>query len=293
MCGRFTLTETDFDTLAQALGVTTAGGAEERAARAAHYRPRYNVAPTDVHWVLRVKEGQREIVPASWGLINRWAKDPSSAFRQINARSETARTRPAFRDAFERRRCIVSADGFFEWVGPKNARRPVWFHAPDGGLLRLAGLYESWLDPRTEEWRRTFTILTTAANDVVATAHDRMPVILAANDVGPWLHGGDEALLHPAPKEWIVATPVNARVNSVKNDDPQCLEPASLSEEPRNLPDANPAMSEPHGGGRARTRERSAKGRTPRRVDAPTGTLDTNAGEDLGPLFAMRSPKRP
>ena len=290
MCGRFTLTETDFDALAEALGVTAAPNAEEWAARAALYRPRYNVAPTEQHWLVRVKEGERELVPASWGLINSWAKDASGAFRQINARSETAKSRPAFRDAFQRRRCVVPADGFFEWVGPKNARRPVWFHAADGGLLRLAGLYESWRDPKTDALRRTFTVLTTAANDVVAMAHDRMPVILAANDVGPWLHGGGEELLHPAPSEWLVATPVSPRVNSVKNDDPQCLEPVPLPIEeagsaeqgaPRGAVVAN--ADKP-----ARPRKARSEGARGRGGDA--GAVPPAA--DLGPLFAARGAKR-
>lgn len=291
MCGRFTLTETDFDALAEALGVATAPDSEAWAARAAQYRPRYNVAPTNEHWVLRVKEGERELVPATWGLVNSWAKDTSGAFRQINARSETAKTRPAFRDAFERRRCVVPADGFFEWVGPKSARKPLWFHAPDGGLLRLAGLYESWRDPKTDAWRRTFTILTTAANDVVAVAHDRMPVILAANDVGPWLHGGSEALLHPAPSDWIVATPVSPRVNSVKNDDPECLEPAPLPVE--DLESA--AIAAPRGAIVANAdrpaRSRKARGEGARgrgeRANAPA-----RPGAELGPLFAGRGSKR-
>src|SRR5262245_15464301 len=213
MCGRFTLTIPDYESLARALGVAgDPSGAEL-------YRPRYNVAPTDSHWILREKEGRRELLPAKWGLVNSWAKDASGAARQINARVETARTRPAFREAFERRRCIVPADGFFEWSGEQKARRPIWYHAAEGGLLRFAGLYESWRDPRSDTWQRTFSILTTSANDVVAPVHDRMPAILRPEDEEAWLGPVGEkdagALaelqqrLKPAPLEAIVATRVS------------------------------------------------------------------------------------
>src|SRR5690348_16966481 len=121
MCGRFTLTVPDFEELATALGVTTAPDPET----VALYRPRYNVAPTDTHWILRVKEGERQLLPARWGLINSWAKDARDGFKQINARSESARSRSAFREAYAKRRCVVPADGFFEWTGPKTARRPL------------------------------------------------------------------------------------------------------------------------------------------------------------------------
>ena len=234
MCGRFTLTIPDHESLALALGVAPDPSSAEL------YRPRYNVAPTDAHWILRVKEGRRELLPAKWGLVNSWAKDASGAARQINARIETARSRPAFRGAFERRRCVVPADGFFEWAGEKKARRPIWYH-PRDGLMLLAGLYESWRDPRSGTWQRTFSIVTTPANDLVAPVHDRMPAILTSEDVEAWLEpveeGDTEALvalqrrLRPAPPDALVATAVSPRVNSVKNDDPECLTP-----EPGGLP---------------------------------------------------------
>ena len=124
MCGRFTLTRKDPAQLALELGVT--------AESLDGYRPRYNIAPTDQHWILRVKYEDRELLPAGWGLVNSWAKDKKRAAQQINARSETLDSRPAFKEAFRERRCVVPADGFFEWVGPKNARQPIWFHRPDG-----------------------------------------------------------------------------------------------------------------------------------------------------------------
>jgi len=239
MCGRFTLTKSDFDQLAHSLG------AEVDAADAALYRPRYNIAPTDPHWLLRQKAERRQLLPAKWGLVNSWAQDAKGAARQINARSETALKRPAFRSAFAERRCAIPADGFFEWVGAKEARRPIWYHPPEGGVFLFAGLYESWLDPQTTEWQRTFTILTTEANELVAPVHDRMPVILSPDRVDDWLFvpsDGREAyaesltsLLVPAAPETLVATEVSKRANSVANDDPACLTPAESQTAPQLL----------------------------------------------------------
>jgi len=234
MCGRFTLTRRDFDKLAAELD------AETRPEDAALYRPRYNIAPTDQHWILREKNERRQLLPARWGLVNSWAKDAKGAARQINARGESALKRPAFRDAFADRRCVVPADGFFEWIGAKESRRPIWFHSPHGELLLFAGLYESWLNPATNEWMRTFTILTTDPNDVVQPVHDRMPVILPPERIDEWIFvpaQNREAhaqrllpLLRPAAHDALVATEVSRRVNSVANDDAACLEPANNSE---------------------------------------------------------------
>jgi putative SOS response-associated peptidase YedK len=239
MCGRFTLTRSDFEALAAELD------ARVRPEHLPLYRPRYNIAPTDDHWILRTKYEERQLIPAKWGLVNSWAADAKGGARQINARSESALTRPAFRDAFESRRCAVPADGFFEWTGAKESRRPFWYHAPDGGLLLFAGLYESWRDPTSDEWLRTFTILTTNANETVEPVHDRMPVVLDRDDLDEWLHvpAQDPAayaktvrrLLRPAPADVLVSTPVSSRVNSVQNDDPACLQPA-LDREPAGTP---------------------------------------------------------
>ena len=231
MCGRFTLTRRDLSGLAAELGAEVTG------ADAVAYRPRYNIAPTDQHWISRQKLEQRQLMPAKWGLVNSWAKDAKAAARQINARSETAINSPAFRDAFLERRCVVLADGFYEWVGAKEARRPIWYHQQDGGLLLFAGLYESWLDPATTTWLRTFTIITTAANETVAPVHDRMPVILSPDHVDEWLFVPPQnkqshaekllPLLAPAAPGVLVATEVSRRANSVANDDPACLAPAN------------------------------------------------------------------
>ncbi len=218
MCGRFTLTHSR-EELARELGVAPESLGD--------YRPRYNLPPTDPHWIVRTKLEDREALPARWGLVNSWAKDRKSGFKNINARSETVQTQPAFREAFKSRRCIVPADGFFEWTGPKDARRPIWFHRERGGLVLFAGLYESW-QTAPGEWERTFTILTTEPNSRVAEVHNRMPVILTDESADEWMYRRQEAgalmkLLRPAADDLLIATPVSARVNSVKNDDPDCL----------------------------------------------------------------------
>ena len=231
MCGRFTLTRRRLSGLAAELGAEVTG------ADAIAYRPRYNIAPTDQHWIARQKLEQRQLMPAKWGLVNSWAKDAKGAARQINARAETAINSPAFRESFLERRCVVPADGFYEWLGAKEARRPVWYHPQDEGLFLFAGLYESWLDPATTTWLRTFTIITTAANETVAPVHDRMPVILPPDHVDEWLFVPPQnkqshaekllPLLAPAAPGVLVATEVSRRANSVANDDPACLAPAS------------------------------------------------------------------
>jgi putative SOS response-associated peptidase YedK len=136
---------------------------------------------------------------------------------------------PAFRDAFAKRRCVIPADGYYEWTGSKDDRRPVWYHREDNGLLLLAGLYESWR-PTPDTRQRTFTIITTDANDVTSKVHDRMPVILAEDAIEEWLYREEkdieklQALLKPAPNDLLIPTMVSRRVNSVKNDDASVLE---------------------------------------------------------------------
>ena len=222
MCGRFTLTYRERERLAYELGVAAEQVPE------AEYRPRFNIAPTDPHWIVRLRYEERQVLPAKWGLVNSWAKDAKRAAAQINARSETMERLPAFRDAFEKRRCVVPADGFFEWTGPKEARRPFWFHRPDGRIVLFAGLYESW-QATPGEWQRTFTIITTGANALMAPIHDRMPAILEGDAIDEWLYPEQTdtkrllALLRPIADDALITTPVSPRVNSVKNDDPDCL----------------------------------------------------------------------
>jgi putative SOS response-associated peptidase YedK len=218
MCSRITLTQSQLPEVAELLE------AELDAADAAAWRPRYNVAPTDRHVILRESDGRRQLTPAFWGFVVHGRP------LIINARSETAAHRPAFRGALERRRCVVPTDGFYEWEGEKGDRRPLWFHPPDRGLLLLAGLYDL-----SHEGHLTFTILTTAANEVVARAHDRMPVILTRDETRVWLSHPATDLLVPAPPDLLVAQPVGPRVNRVENDDPECLAPPPPPPLPKQL----------------------------------------------------------
>jgi putative SOS response-associated peptidase YedK len=195
------------------------------------YRPRWNVAPTDAHLVLRrAAAHRRQLELARWGFPGTGKKGPALL---INARAESAASRPAFRAAFAGDRCVVPADGFYEWSGEGPERRPYWLHRADGQLLLLAGLYQRGATSGGEGPVGRFTVLTTAANALVARLHDRMPVILAPADVDTWLAEGAaaSALLRPAPEEILVATAVSRRANSVKNDDPACLAPADVEGE--------------------------------------------------------------
>lgn len=225
MCGRFTMTYPDAHLLAASLGVP-----DEAVERPDEYRPRYNIAPTDPHYILRLKGEDLQLLRAKWGLVNSWAKDAKGAARAINARAETLAARPAFRDAFAHRRCLVPADGFYEWQKTEAGKQPYWFHRPDGRPLLLAGLYESW-KPRPGEWERTFTIVTTRANAVVGELHDRMPVVLDEDAGSRWMFATTPPdslgrLLVPAPDGLLRMDAVSPLVNSVKNDDPSLLTPS-------------------------------------------------------------------
>jgi putative SOS response-associated peptidase YedK len=221
MCGRFTLTRQNRRELAQLLGI------DEDDLR--DYRPRYNIAPTDQHFIVTSKYERRAAQAASWGLVNSWATDNSRASTCINAKAETLEERRAFREAFSQRRCVVPADGFYEWRGPKTQREPVWIHPADTGLLLFAGLYESW-QANPGEWRMTFTIITTKANGLIGPIHDRMPVILDERMAEDWMNRNEtepssfKGLLAPAPEEKLVITPASPLVNSVKNDGPELLD---------------------------------------------------------------------
>ena len=230
MCGRFTLA-IQYEELAAELGV------EPDPILAEAFRPRYNIAPTDGNLVLREREGRLELLPARFGLVNFWAKDLSHAARQINARAETVREKPAFRDAFEHRRCVVPADGFYEWRREGRAKTPFWFHPTEDRLLRFAGIYETWRDKVTGAQVRTFAILTTAANDVVGLVHDRMPALLTPDDTRVWLNGSSDqafSLLAPAPNGALAAQRASPRVGNVKTDDPGLL--TDEGAEPPELP---------------------------------------------------------
>lgn len=220
MCGRYTLVSPD-DVLDE-LGVAPPAGT----------RPRYNVAPTDQMPVVLVRDDTRVAERLRWGLVPSWADSPKVGAKMINARAETAATRPAFRSAMASRRCLVPADGFIEWRREGKKRQPYWIHRADRKAMPFAGLWERWKDRDAGgDWLLSFTILTTAANDLVSEIHDRMPLSIAADDWERWLEPelGAEAiedLLIPTPSDDLEMIPVSTRINKVANDDPACLEPA-------------------------------------------------------------------
>ncbi len=220
MCGRFTLTRRDGRELAAELGVPDDAFID--------YRPRYNIAPMQRHFIVATEFENRKVVPARWGLVNRWAKDNSRASQCINAKAETVEVRPSFRDAFKKRRCVVPVDGFYEWTGPKSARRPMWIHRADGKLILFAGLYEDWF-PEKDRPETTFTIITCEPNAVTRPIHNRMPVILEQRAADDWMNPGEgdplslKKLLIPAADDVLLAQPASPLANSVRNDGPELL----------------------------------------------------------------------
>lgn len=202
MCGRFTLTEKDLVRLAHALGAAVAPDL------AAAWRPRFNVAPGQDVLLLRDARGLR-LERARFGL-------PGPGPLRFNARVETAAERPAFRAAWATRRCVVPADGFYEWEGGAGERRPVWFHDPARRPLLFAALFGE------EDGQLGFSILTAPARGPVAALHDRMPVLVPPAGLGAWLAGGPPP---PAPEDALAGAPASPRVNAVANDDEACLAP--------------------------------------------------------------------
>ena len=196
--------------------------------------PRWNVAPSqDIPAVRLDRHGKRRLVSLRWGLIPYWAKDAKIGYRTINARAETVATAPAFREAFRKRRCLIPADGFYEWQKQGGTRQPYRVILKDGAPFALAGLWERWRNPENGEKVESCTIIVTDANELVAPLHDRMPVIIDPADFDAWLdtsRGTEtaQALLKPYPAETMTAYPVSKHVNKPENDDPGCIEPVTL-----------------------------------------------------------------
>lgn len=193
--------------------------------------PRYNIAPTQqVLVVRRCDEGRRQAARCRWGLVPSWAKDPSGGARMINARSETIASKPAFRSAVRRRRCLVAADGFYEWQAAAGRKQPYLIRFADRRPFAFAGLWERWRGPEAEPLD-SCTIVTTEANPTVARVHHRMPVILSPEAYGEWLEPQVleptrlAELLRPHPDEGMEAFAVGLRVNSPANDDERCIAP--------------------------------------------------------------------
>jgi len=182
--------------------------------------PRYNIAPTQYVAAIRnADDKERELVMLRWGLVPFWAKDPSIGNRMINARAETVAEKPAYRAAYRHRRCVVLADGFYEWSRDGDVKTPHFISLASGEPFALAGLWESWTDKESGESLQTSTLITTAANGFMTPLHHRMPVILEANTAGEWLAGSndlldDVATITPALQAW----PGDWRVNNARNE---------------------------------------------------------------------------
>ncbi len=228
MCGRYTNTITDPALIASTFNLATPP-------EDATLQARYNVAPTQaVMTVGRNPADQNAIAWMKWGLIPRWSKDSSIASKLINARAETLSEKPSFRESFKLRRCLVVADGFYEWR--KNAdgsKTPMYVRLVNGGLFGLAGLWDRWVDPATQEPILTCTIITTVPNDLLKTMHHRMAVILPQEHFDVWLDRDvqDPAqlsdLLQPFPSEAMMAYPVSKKVNNASYDGPDLIEPVA------------------------------------------------------------------
>jgi putative SOS response-associated peptidase YedK len=200
------------------------------------WTPHYNIAPTQPVPIIRQnpKEPRRELSLMRWGLIPSWAKDMSGAATMINARSETVATKPAFRDPLTSRRCLVPADGFYEWQRRGKAKQPYCFEVNDGGLFAFAGLWDRWKDPNGQ-WLKSCSILTTT-NAVTSSVHDRMPVILDPDSYDLWLDPGMtnvesvSKMLKPYDARLMRCYPISTRINHVANDDVECSAPVKLTE---------------------------------------------------------------
>jgi putative SOS response-associated peptidase YedK len=219
MCGRYTLS-TPAGRLAEEFQLDST----------VEIPPSYNVAPTQQVAAVLEDEGGRRLEMLRWGLVPSWADDPDIGARMINARSETAPEKPSFRRAFRGRRCLIAADGFYEWKREDGGKQPYYFRMQDGRPFAFAGLWESWDKGGGE--LRTCTILTTRPNSVLNGIHDRMPVILPHDAYNAWLDPDADKeelgeLMIPYPGDDLETYPVSRFVNSPSNNDERCIEPAA------------------------------------------------------------------
>lgn len=225
MCGRFT-NLLSWDELVALARLIVPSYAPEG------WKPTYNAAPTQSLPVVRLNaERQRELALLRWGLVPSWSKDAKAGASMINARAETVAERPAFRAAFKARRCLIPADGFYEWRKVEGgAKQPYRITMANGSPFCFAGLWERWT--KGDQPLETFTIITTTANELVAPIHERMPVILDPGDYDAWLESADtmipQLLMKPYPASRMSAYPVSTRVNSPRNNDSAVVEPVAV-----------------------------------------------------------------
>ncbi len=219
MCGRFTLTQST-EAVVQRFDVQFV---------LFEFPPRYNIAPSQPVAVV-MQNGERGLEACRWGLVPFWAKEPEIGNRLINARAETLAEKPAFKYSLTRRRCLIPADGFYEWRKEGNRRLPVYIRRRDGGLFAFAGLWDEWQSPDGSPLR-TCTIITTEPNALIAPIHNRMPVILRPEDEATWLDTSVRHLarllsvLQPYPEEELQAYAVSPRVGNPNVDDPSLIQP--------------------------------------------------------------------
>ena len=188
-------------------------------------KPRYNIAPTQRIDFIRTEDADVLLARARWGLIpGWWKKSAKEVPTSFNARAETIAEKPFFRAAFKRRRCIIPASGFYEWVRKGEVKQPWYVSMADGSPMLFAGIWETWTEPETREEIISCSIATTSPNDFMMPIHNRMPVVLSPEGSEAWMSEQDHALLKPCPSEWLRAWPVSTRVNNAaKHDDPELI----------------------------------------------------------------------
>jgi putative SOS response-associated peptidase YedK len=220
MCGRYVLNSTPAE-------LVTRFGLDE----CADFSSRYNIPPgTDIPVIRQSPEGKRVLHMLRWGLVPHWAKDPNIGAKLNNARGETVAEKPSFRDAFKRRRCLIPANGFYEWKAEGKVKQPYYISLRSGETLAMGGLWESWKAP-DGSILRTACIITTAPNEVMEPIHDRMPVIVAPENWQSWLNGMPEevaGMVTPYRDDALQAWPVSRRVSKTQEDDAGLIEPIEV-----------------------------------------------------------------
>lgn len=227
MCGRYTITITIEELMVRyEIGETTVP----------YHRPKYNVAPSQQILAIINDGSHNRLGELKWGFIPAWADDPKVGFSMINARSETAATKPAFRTSLRRKRCIIPADSFYEWKKTSHGKQPMRIMLKNRSVFSMAAIYETWIAPDGARIN-SCSILTTTPNAVVSPIHDRMPVILKPEDESLWLDLSVQdiaqltPLLQPYSADKLVAYPVSPAVGNVRNDDPSLIEPHTIDEQ--------------------------------------------------------------
>jgi putative SOS response-associated peptidase YedK len=247
---------------------------------------RFNLAPTDEAAVVVQREDHRAITAYRWGLIPHWSDSPNTGNRMFNARAETLDRNPAFRYAFSKRRCLIPADAFDEWKRAGKVRQPYAIVRPDGRPIALAGLWAGWKDEDTGEVIRSFTIITTSANEMMSPVHDRMPVMVREEDWDRWLDPGRlegealaelKGLLVPSDEDWLEMYAVSRRVNDVRNDGPDLVEPIPDDLVAREGTPSTDPSDPPESRGSTGSARRSRPRATPEAL--PPGLFDLEADE--------------